>query len=198
MDRKIIVIHFLHGNIVKKHFKNTEQSIRGGLLGGHIYFQLKNQLYGFEPLNNTAFHILPRIKSTRFNSMVTKEHVNDWRQHSRHLKFTSIEVSISQPRYVYLKNTLKRFKKHPPFDYALLGVRCASFTHYVLTKCGICHSAGIVDSILRYPYPRKFRFHLIHKAQKKGWGISETTGSDTRVWEENKPFYKSVKKWLFS
>ncbi len=104
MDRKIIVIHFLHGYIVRKQYKHTEKSIRGGFLGGQIYFQLKNQVYGFEPLNNNEFHILPRIKSTRFNGMVTKEHLNEWVQHSGHLKFTSIDVSLSPPRYVYLKN----------------------------------------------------------------------------------------------
>ncbi len=91
---------------------------------------------------------------------------------------------------------MKRFKKHPPFDYAFLGVRCASFTHHVLTKCGICHSAGILDSILRYPYPRKLRFRLMRLAQKQGWKISETCGSDTRIWEENKPLRIALKKWL--
>jgi hypothetical protein len=198
MDRKIIVIHFLHGYIVKKQFKHTDKSIRGGLLGGHIYIQLKNHLYGFEPLNIKDFHVLPRIKSSRFNSIVKKGHIDDWLQYHQHVKFTSIEISVSQPRYVYLKNILKKFNKHPPYDYALLGVRCTSFTHYLLTKCGICHSTGIIDSIIRYPYPRKLRSSLMRNAQQQGWKISETAGAEARIWEENIPFLKVLKKKLFS
>ena len=195
---KKINVHFFHGYVIKKPFRNTEEPIRGGFLGGHVYFQLKNHVYGFEPINNDKFHVVPRIHPKRFNSNLKKEHVNDWLRFYEQYKFTSIEVLVSQTRFIYLKNILKKYKILPPYDYALLGVRCASFTHYLLTKCGVCRSAGIIDSIIRFPYPRKLRFNLLRKALKQGWRISETTGTNTRIWEENQPLLKTLHKQIFT
>jgi hypothetical protein len=189
-------IHFLHGSIPKKAYKDNEPTMRGGLLGGHIYIQIKNKVYGFEPVHDKNFHIFPRSNPYKYNSMLKKEEHEKWMQFAKDQQFTSIEIKVSEPRYRYLKNIIKKYKNLPPFDYALLGMRCASFTHYLLTKAQVCHSAGVIDSIIRYPYPRKLRKNLTKKALKKGWNIIKTKGSERRIWENDDHFLRTIIKGI--
>ena len=183
MDR--IVVHFLHGFVPKSQYKNTEPTIRGGLWGGHIFIQIKHLIYGFETFHDDDFHIFPRMDYRKFNSMLKKERLTDWQKNAHNNKFTSFEIPLTNPRFIYLRNVLKQYRKKPPFDYALFGMRCTSFTHYILTKAKVCHSRGFIDSVIRYPYPRKLRKKLMRKALRNGWRITQTPGTDHRIWEND-------------
>lgn len=186
---KKTILHFLHGSVSKKRYKHDEYSIRGGLLGGHIYIQINSHIYSFEPRYNDDFHIFPRKNPYAFNSNLKKIKYEDWINHIESKKMTSIEIPLNEAMHSYLKNLLKQYKLKTPFDYAFFGMRCASFTHYLLSKINIFSSTGWLQSIVLFPYPRKLRKELIKKAKLNSWKIYKISGSGTRTWENDESLH---------
>jgi hypothetical protein len=178
-----ISIHFLHGSVPKWKYRKEAYKIRGGLLGGHIYIQVNKDIFGFEPFDNKHFHIIPKCDPAAFNSRCKHELYDDWAKSMIEKEITSVLIPLNDESITIIKNYLERNARKPSFDYALLGMRCGSFTHYCLSKIHVVKRTTPLLSMLKIPYPRKLRNILTQKATMMNWKVKKSIGTDKRIWE---------------
>jgi hypothetical protein len=177
-----IHIHFIYGSVPLKEFRNTEEKVPGGLLGGHIYLQSGQNVFGFEPIDRTKIHLLPRKK---FNSRYTKEYYSDWYKHIRDKKLVSIEIPLSDASGNYLKILLENYHRSTPYDYAVFGMRCGASTYQILSESGLFPLSSEFIAMLRVPVPGILRKKLLKMAEEDKLKITRQAGNQGRKWEND-------------
>lgn len=177
-----IHIHFIYGSVPLKEFRNTDEKVPGGLLGGHIYLQTGQNVFGFEPIDRTRIHMFPHKK---FNSIYTKEKYTDWYQHIRDKKLLSIEIPLSDSSGKYLNILLENFHRRTPYDYALFGMRCGASTYQILSETGLFPLTSGFGAMLRVPLPRILRKKLLKMAAERQLTITRQAGNPGRKWEKD-------------
>jgi hypothetical protein len=174
-------LHFLYGSKPKKKFKEFEKKVFGGINGGHIYLQLDEYVYGFEPADEKKLHIFPKKK---FNSIFRKENYISWKKFIVNKKVTSIEIPLDIINKTYLLNLFEDYCTKTPYDYAFFGMRCAASSYQILSDIGLFPPISRLSTILKVPYPRVIRRKLLKTAVKCDFKIIKQQGSTTRIWEK--------------
>lgn len=194
----ILIMHFLHGYIPKYKSRETTERIRGGLLGGHIFFQVEGNIYGFEPQRDDDFHIFPRRKAEKFNSRYKKEVLSEWQERMQGKLLSSFKIPMKDTDYALVKTKLQNYSEQAPYDYAFFGMRCASSAHNLLADTSLFAPSGKLKSILSYPYPRRLRKKLLKKALRENWKVSKSEGSGEMIWETDGSmhFSKALKAFI--
>jgi hypothetical protein len=177
-----IHIHFIYGSVPLKEFRYTGEKVPGGLLGGHIYLQKGQNVFGFEPIDRTKIHLFPRKK---FNSRYTKEDYSDWYQHIRNKKLVSIEIPLSDTSGNYLNILLENFHRKTPYDYAVFGMRCGASTYQILSEAGLFPLSSGFKAMLRVPVPGILRKKLLKIAEEDNLKITRQAGNQERKWEND-------------
>jgi hypothetical protein len=180
-----LIIHFIYGSKPEKEFKDTEEKIPGGLLGGHIFIQCGEYYYGFESINRKKIHLFPR---KIFNSVYTKEHISSFSQSHNHEKILSIELPVNQGAHNQIIILLESYHQKTPYDYAVLGMRCASSTYQLLSGAVFFPFASNLKSMILIPYPAILRKKVLRIAKSKSYTIKSQPGSSRRIWEKGPEF----------
>ncbi len=174
-------IHFVYGSKPKREFRNIGERVPGGLLGGHIYIQSGENVYGFESIYHNRIHIFPH---RRFNSIFKKEHLNDWKTATGDQKMASIEIPVEATAIRHLNNLLENFHRQTPYDYAVFGMRCGSSTYQILSELGIFPVASKIVTMLRIPYPGILRKKMLRIAETSNYKVTTQAGNTRRTWEK--------------
>lgn len=180
-----LIIHFIYGSKPKQEFRDVEEKIPGGLLGGHIFIQCGENYYGFESVNRKKIHLFPRKK---FNSIYTKEHISNWTSNHNHEKILSIELPVETRTLNKIYYLLEKFHQKTPYDYAVMGMRCASSTYQVLSEAGFFPFASNFKSMFLIPYPAVLRKKVLRIARSNSYKIKIQSGSSRRIWENGEKF----------
>lgn len=175
------LIHFVYGSKPKKEFLSDEGKVPGGLLGGHIFIQSGENVYGFESTDRKRIHIFPH---RRFNSIFKKEHLNDWKKATGDQKMTSIEIPVEMGIFRHLDSILENFNNQTPYDYAVFGMRCGSSTYQILSELGFFPVGPEIIAIFRIPYPGILRKKMLRMAEANNYSIKLQPGNDKRTWEK--------------
>jgi hypothetical protein len=181
MEKKFS-IHFLYGSRPRKEYRDTEEKVRGGLLGGHIWLQPDDYVYGFEPLDKCKVHFFPKKK---FNGIYTKDHFSEWKLSISNQKITSIEIPLSDGNHIIMKGLLEDYHTKAPYDYAILGMRCGAATYQLLSETEFFPPASYFVSTIKIPWPRILRKKLLKMTSEKNYRITRQQGTDRRIWEED-------------
>jgi hypothetical protein len=181
----LLIIHFIYGSSPKKDFRKEEEKIPGGLLGGHIFIQAGEFFYGFESINRKKIHLFPR---KIFNSVYTKEHISSWSKNHLHEKMMSIELPVNSQIINKVISILESYHRNTPYDYAVLGMRCASSTYRVLSEAGFFPIASNFKSMILIPYPAVLRKKVLRIAESNNYTIETQQGSTRRIWEKGSRF----------
>lgn len=180
-----LIIHFIYGSKPKKEFKNVEEKIPGGLLGGHIFIQCGEYYYGFESINRKKIHLLP---GKLFNSVFTKEHISSLSRNHNHEKMMSIELPVNPSTLSRITASVESYHRETPYDYAVLGMRCASSTYRLLSEAGFFPPASNLKSMILIPYPAVLRKKVLRIAESNCYKIKTQPGSSRRIWEKGSEF----------
>lgn len=179
---RILHIHFIYGSVPVKEFRNTEETVPGGLLGGHIYLQAGHNVFGFEPFDKNKIHLFPRRK---FNSTFTKEVYSSWIKNNKEKKLVSIEIPLSYETERYLNVLLENFHRKTPYDYAVFGMRCGSSTYQILSETGIFPVNSRFVAMIKIPFPRILRKKMLIMAKNNNYKVSRQQGNQKRMWEKD-------------
>ena len=122
----VIKVHFLYGSKPVKSYKNKQQKWFGGMLGGHVGIEAdSSQVLSFIPQGK--FHWIANNK-TRHSSYViqtTSEFYNILGAVDS-AKQLVIYVPVSAAQRFVFDSLQKAYLSRPPYDYALLGMRCGN------------------------------------------------------------------------
>ncbi len=176
----MIQIHFRYASRPKKGFPEEHKAF-GGMLGGHIYIQINDYVYGFQPADYSHYHLIPRKP---YNAVYTKQQPDKWWESERKNKLLTINIPLTAKQQHKINEILEKYHQIPPYDYAVLGMRCASSTYHILSRINVFHSSSIIKSWILNPIPRCLRKKLVKKAIQSHWNMKIHHGSYRGVWEK--------------
>lgn len=179
-DSVKIKVRFLYGSKPKKKYKETEKPWFGGIHGGHVSIEAGGYVVGFEPFG--SLHI---VSKSKLHSEFVSEPLEEWLQDTSTLKYTTIVIPISKAQYDSLLKIHEAYTASPPYDYAFLGMRCASATYEILGRIGVVAYKPNTKNVTVNFYPKKLRQKLLKLAKRKGYEVIRQEGRTTRIWEDD-------------
>jgi hypothetical protein len=185
-ENNFINVHFIHGSKPHKAFKHDEQKWKGGIWGGHVGIEIdSDRVIDFKPQGR--FHWLAH--RNKRNSVFTI-HTQDgfWAYFgikSAELERTSIQIPISQQQKTILDSISSQYITLSPYDYAFIGMRCASASYDILMQAGLTPKHTRIWYCSKYFYPKKLRKYLLKKARLNHWMVTSHTGNERRKWDKD-------------
>ena len=171
----------------------------GGRPGGHVVLQTGNdRVLSFAPtIYHPWCHIFPSRKPADFRSSFTTRSVSAFWQtfnytHSRKYHVDSlrqlvVSIPITPTQRKKLDSLSRTYLSHPPYDYAVVGMRCASATYEILAQIGVFQHPYKQNIWWHVLFPRDLRYELLKEAHNnpsaKTWRIHQTTGCLSRNWD---------------
>lgn len=177
-------VHFLHGSKPLKNSSSKEDKWFGGLHGGHVGVEVINgEVFSFYP--SGKFHYFPSKKN--INSSFKKESLDNFYSvfgDYDSVKRTIIYIPITKDQKEMFDSLSSGYINKPPYDYAFLGMRCASASYDVLAVLGILKQKSRKSTSMNIFYPKVLRRKLIKEANRKKWLVEYYEGVTSRKWEK--------------
>jgi hypothetical protein len=181
-ESKNIEVFFLYGSKPSHGFKNQEKPYFGGKHGGHVSIGFDTAVVGFGPHN--GFHIFAHRKN--FKGAYKFEGIQAFRKDTVSFKYSTFEVPVTDSQYVKLQKILNNYLfVKTPYDYAFIGMRCASAAYDVLSQVGLFKSKSKWRNIFSNFYPKPFRRKMFKLAKKNNLKITTQNGRASRKWEND-------------
>lgn len=180
-SQKFITVHFLYGSKPARSYKKTEPKLFGGIHGGHVSMQIDSAILSFTP--KYGWHIVSRHHKVEGGYI--EENAVAWAKDTSDKKYTSIRIPISDSQYTELTRLEKCYLDTCPYDYAFLGMRCASAAADVLSHLGIVKQRSHFGLIRKNFYPKRLRRKLLRYAKKDNLEVFRKEGKKTRKWERD-------------
>ncbi|HXC06566.1 MAG TPA: hypothetical protein VNZ86_17540 [Bacteroidia bacterium] len=181
-----IRVLFIYGSKPKKEFSATEGNWFGGILGGHVGIETdSNAILNFGP--SGKFHLIARTRH-RHSHFVLHSRDNFWNifPHTEGpVKKLSIVIPVTVQQKRSIDSLQQLYLMQTPYDYALVGMRCAAAAYDVLGKSGVMPRYRKGKTVFKFRYPAKLRKRLVKTALQKGWKINREAGTVKRRWEKD-------------
>lgn len=181
-DNHSINVYFLYGSKPAPHFKKIEKRYFGGIHAGHVSIGFDTAVVGFTRHN--GFHIISHKKKLkgRFESKGISRFVHDTISY----KYTTFQILITDSQYISLKTIIKNYLFFKtPYDYAFLGMRCASASYDILSQIGIFKRKSKWCNIFSNFYPKLLRKKMFNLAKINNYKVTKQPGRPSRKWEND-------------
>jgi hypothetical protein len=195
----------LYGSVPAKGWQGREPEFKRGMFtrtinmqGGHVGIEVgADSVLSFQPLRYSGpFHAGDLFSHSK--------HPNSWfRVMTVHRMWTllgnyynnidslqrAMFVIPVTPQQRHAIDSLSRaYLTHTPYDYAFLGMRCASASYEILVHAGVAswYRRGLWHKIFT---TRKFRYAIYKEYLRRraaGWRLYTWKGSHSRVWDRDK------------
>ena len=185
-EKNYINVHFIHGSKPRKAFKNEEQKWKGGIWGGHVGIEIDtDRVIDFKPKGR--FHWLAHRNN---RNSVFSLHTQDgfWAYfgiNSADLEKTTIQIPVSQQQKKMMDSLATHYIAACPYDYAFIGMRCASASYDILMQAGLTKKYNRIRYCALYFYPKKLRKYLLAKASMHHWQVTSHAGNERRKWDKD-------------
>jgi len=176
-----ISVYFLYGSKPDRHCKNIEQKYFGGFHGGHVSIGLDTTVIGFGPFHK--FHIFSQ-KNNSTGKFFYESH-SSFVQDTAGFKYTTFRIAMTDTQMHKLRSVIKEYVIFAPYDYAFLGMRCASATYDILSRAGVLKHKSRFRNTFSNFYPKLFRKKMFRYARKRNWQVTKQPGRNTRKWEKD-------------
>jgi hypothetical protein len=179
-------IHFLYGSKPLKQYKDTEQKWFGGILGGHAGIEGDNdKVVSFLP--SGKFHLI--AKKDNRHSVFALHSVNNFYAvlggNADSVKKVIINIPVTLQQKQRFDSITTAYLRQPPYDYALLGMRCGAAAYDILAQLEILPRYSYGKTYRKIFYPKKLRKRLFQQAATNNWTIERHDGSNKRKWEQD-------------
>ncbi|MCX6188630.1 MAG: hypothetical protein NTW54_03330 [Bacteroidetes bacterium] len=98
-------------------------------------------------------------------------------------QYATVMLPLSSEQFRKLKSIEAAYCAKDPYDYAFLGMRCASSMDDVCAQLGLFKPRSRWGMIVTNFYPKRFRIRLFKLASRNQWEIIGHAGSASRRWE---------------
>lgn len=172
-----VLVLFVYGS---KPLAANEEKWFGGIHGGHVSVQYKDKFISFIP--NNGFHYFS--KKNKKSAFVIEEE-NYFVFDTTNSRYLIISIPVDSSQKSKLDSVCEQRLKDPQYDYAFIGMRCASASYELLSAAGIYkkHRLGYLKR--KYFYPKLLRKKLIKEANQNKWYMKYRKGKSSRKWEKD-------------
>jgi hypothetical protein len=177
-------VHFLYGSRPVQKYRFMEKIWFGGKMGGHVGIEIdSNKIMNF--VHRGSFHLVSS-KQNKHGSYILSTPSHFYTilgGDSNKVKTLTIFIPVNQQQKEKLDSLSRVYINQPPYDYALLGMRCAAASYEVLAQLGILPQYSNSKTALKVFYPKILRKQLLRKAEENGWQMVRHVGTNRRSWE---------------
>lgn len=177
----IIKVHFLYGSRPLHKYKPAEKRLFGGLHGGHVSLEIDSIDYGFG--RKGKFHWFARKSDC--HSMFRQLPTFGKPIYPEGEKATTFIVPVTHEQYIKLKKSVTDYCCDTPYDYAFIGMRCASAAQDVFAQAGLVKHRSRFNNILTTFYPKMLRKRFFRMAEINNYKVIKQEGRKTRKWEKD-------------
>jgi hypothetical protein len=174
-----IKVHFFYGSKPKFKYRHVEERRFGGLHGGHVSMQIGDTVFSF--LFTGRAHIFAHKRD--MTGVWVNQNLHQWVNDTVKGKYVSFTVPLNNSQYQTFKKVQSSYCSTVPYDYAFLGMRCASSTYDVFAQMGFFKHRSRMSMITEIFYPKLLRKKFFRMAEKNHWKIEKHEGSPRRKWE---------------
>jgi len=186
-DTLYIKVHFLYGSKPLKAYKQTEPKWFGGMLGGHVGIEAdSNRVFSFVPRGKFHWFAQPNKCHSAFVTHSVEDFYGILGSNAASVKKTIITIPVTAAQKILFDSICQRYSSHPPYDYALWGMRCGAAAYDILAQMDILPAYSYRKTYRKIFYPRKLRKRLLKKAKQHHWKIIQQEGVTTRRWEKDR------------
>jgi hypothetical protein len=175
MEQKFIWTRIWHGYLRKQSGRHHPKEL-GGLFGGHVVMEINGFCYGFFYRDRKRIHVLSKRP---FNCEFQKQTLAEWEDIVRDKKETKIRIPLSEMELNQLEEFYQKALQNPPYDYTMLGQRCASSVYCLLKDLKLISGGHHYWNAF---YPGALRRHLLREAKKQHWEVRQKPGAKDRLW----------------
>ena len=177
----IIKVHFLYGSKPNKGTKGTEMKYFGGKHGGHVSIEVDSVDVGFVPSGGVHIFSQKNNKKAAFADSRTR----GLPVYPKGNKTAVFYIPLNRSQYERINAIHRSYLDTTPYDYAFLGMRCASATYDILAQLDLVNRYSRSKTSRKIFYPKILRKKLFVLAKKKGWEVVRQEGRPTRKWEKD-------------
>jgi hypothetical protein len=182
-------IYFIYGSRPAKGYEDREIKWFGGIHGGHVAMEIApNRLLSFRSTEYPC-HLFPHKKfSSKWEIKTAHAMWETFPPHNYNpedLKRAVFTIPVTPAQKKTIDSLADQYLHNSPYDYATLGMRCASATYEILAKAGVFKPYGST-TWWKIIMPKDLRVVLLQQvrdAKGLGWGVTKYEGSRRRVWE---------------
>ncbi|MRG48651.1 hypothetical protein GFS24_26285 [Chitinophaga sp. SYP-B3965] len=186
-DSIYVKAHFIYGSVPKKEYSHVEREWFGGLKGGHVGLEVaKDSILNFGPKG--SFHWVDKGDNRHSTFMITsiRHFWGLFGTPGPDVQKLTINIPISASQKRMLDSLTKSYLANTPYDYAFLGMRCASASSEILARIGVLDKElKGKGSKVEVFYPEILRTELIIRARRNNWQMNYEKGTDRRKWEKD-------------
>jgi len=173
-----VKILFVYGSKPKA---KSESKWFGGIHGGHVSVQYHQMYASFVP--NGKFHVFSSKK--HIHSEFVTESEDRFVFDTADSRYAIISIPVTRQQSNALDSVIAERLKTSPYDYAFLGMRCASAAYELLASAGIMPVMSRHKMVRRYFYPKKLRKQWLKEAALHHWKVFYRPGKTSRKWEKD-------------
>jgi len=157
-----IKVLFLHKSSLRAHTqKAPEMKWFSGLFSGHVGIEFQpGRVVDF--VSYGRFRWFPDNKKphSRFMIRTRREFASLFGTVPRAPHISVITIPVSENQQKALEGIIDAYTRQPPYDYAFLGMRCASATYELLARAGILRYRSLRFIALRIFTPGILKRYL--------------------------------------
>jgi hypothetical protein len=177
----LLKVHFLYGSKPLHKYRKTEKKLFGGLHGGHVSFEIDSVDYGFGP--EGKFHLIAHKNNC--HSLFRQKPTYGKPVYPDGEKVTTFIIPVTEEQYNKLKLLTAGYCCETPYDYAFIGMRCASSAQDVFAQAGLVKHRNRFSNIITTFYPKMLRKRFFRMAKQNHYTIIKKEGRKTRKWEKD-------------
>lgn len=177
-------VHFLYGSKPRFAYRHSEKKWFGGMLGGHVGIGVgADSVLSFVPAGK--FHWVAQ-KDERHSRFILQSRRDFWEifgGEADSVQQLSFVIPVSHAQKSRLDSISRAYRTQTPYDYALVGVRCAAATADILAEVGVLKRLSARQFARIFYRPRILRRHMLFLAEQNGWETHWQAGGSRRKWE---------------
>jgi hypothetical protein len=176
---RTLTVHFFYGSKPKFKYRKSEPKEFGGIHGGHVSIEVDDTVFGFEFKGKA--HIFPQKNNC--TGIYVADPKQKWMNDTAGKKYLSIIVPVTDSTYHAFRKITRQYMGQSPYDYAFLGMRCASNTQDIFAQLGFWKRRSYSRTVINPFYPKILRKRMIRMAKENKWTIISHPGNPHRKWE---------------
>lgn len=179
-----IEVDFLFGSRPRHAFRHTEPRWFGGKMGGHVGIAWQaDSVISFVPAGKFHWFSHGRERHSRFIVQTRQAFWEIFGSPADSVRQLRIRIPLDSLQTDQMARIVMAYQQQSPYDYALVGMRCAAATADILADIGILPRLAPRKFARTFYKPRVLRRHMIFLAEQHGWQMDFQEGTSRRRWE---------------
>jgi hypothetical protein len=179
-----IEVDFLYGSRPRHAYRKVERRWFGGKMGGHVGIAYRaDSVISFVPAGKFHWFSRGRARHSRFIVQSERAFWEIFGTPADSVQWLRVRIPLTELQAAQLERVAGAYLRQSPYDYALVGMRCAAATADILADIDVLPRLSPRKFARTFYKPRVLRRHMVYLAEQNGWQMDFRAGSSRRSWE---------------